>query len=398
MLTFLNTRPHVTLSLFKCDDPPDLARELIGKLPAIAATLPTAPSSVEPGGDPVSMLGAHVDGEVSAGGGWYRIEKPPSWYRLADAVTSSSDDDDVELEPSAAHSVIRDVQNHLVVVATYKSYLAVFASQDAMRQRLGELVTTGVSGSDTAAVALTRTGLRIDRQELENAFVRGKTKSAWLEGLHVPTDLKADRKVLSGPNLRYALDHFDDQSFAYSATISEVLRGSQTHRVGVSHAKGTLWTKATKAFAEFVAELRVLVDALELGNTDPTTLGELDRAGLPVVAKPSVTANLKDLDDGFDVGYEASTTAEAEVLFGGVNEAVASMDEWQRHGSFVVDEKATKACAIKSQIVAVAHFDDRPIATLRFEPIRRTDTSVDILYRVVEYAVRKDDPDMVALG
>lgn len=398
MLTFLNTRPHVTVSLFRCDDPGEIAAELVSKLEALSDTLPTAPAAEE-GEAAIKLLEAYVDDNLSAAGGWYRIEKPPSWFRLAPKIAASgpADEDVDEPEPELDEAlVINDVQNHLVVVASYKTYIGIFASQDAMRQRLAELVEFGSAGTEDGSVSISRTGEPIDRIAIENAFVRGKTKSAWLEGLHVSTDLKADRKILSGPNLRYALDHFDDQTFSYSAAISELNRAGQVKRVGVSHSKGTLWTKSTKQFAEFAAEIRLLVDALEAGESDAPTTSELERAGLPIVARPAVTENLKNLDDGFDVGYEAPTTQEETLLAGEIVE-VEQIDDWQRNGSFLVDETATSSNKNKAQIVAKAMFDGEHIATIRLEPIKRNDTSVEILHRVENYQVRKDDMRMVFL-
>ncbi|OJX16995.1 MAG: hypothetical protein BGO82_05605 [Devosia sp. 67-54] len=274
--------------------------------------------------------------------------------------------------------------------------MGIFASQDSMRQRLVELISFGSAGDDRKTISLSRTAEPIDRETLENAFVKGRTKSAWLDGLHVPTELKADRKVLSGPNLRYALDHFDDQTFLYSAAISEVPQASgEIARIGVSHAKGTLWTKSTKTFDEFADELKSLVKAIRTAIADPKTVADLERAGLPVVAKPAVTASLPLLSDGFDVGYEAPTTQETELLTGEISEPVL-LDEWQRRGSFVVNEAET-AKARPSEIIAGAYFDSILLATIRFEPVRRTDTSVEILHRVLSYEVDKADERMVAL-
>lgn len=405
-IKFVHLRPHVTLNLFRGSDPAATATQVFDKLEALAGTLPVVPTRQTLDRYIVPM-GRAAEGGITSHGAWYTIRKVPTWLR-----EDTSPDSMLPLaasqpiEPSDAAEIL-DVANHLVVVLVYQGYLGVYASHDAMRARLVDLIELGEAGEGRATVRIDTTAETVTRDEIEFAFVRGNTKSAWLEGLHVPTVLKADRKVLSGPDLRYALDHFGEQTFTYTAAISEFgernpqaaasRKRSDPHRVGVSHSKKTLWTRSTKAFDEFLAEFRTLVALL----TNPTAIAvnasDLERPGIPFVARPVTVQTLAQLADGFDIGYEAPTTPELELLAGEALDRTRSTDLWSQQGRFVVEDAARRRAAPDSEISADAYYDDQKIATVSFRPIRRTDQTVDILHRVISYEVRKDDPAVVAL-
>jgi hypothetical protein len=155
-----------------------------------------------------------------------------------------------------------------------------------MRSRLNELVEFGVCGDERNLVRVGHAATGLNRAEIENAFARGSTKSAWLEGLHSPTFMKADRKILSGPNLRYA---FGDQTFSYSAAISDlgnlgnrpVAGKIESFRIGVSYARNTLWTGPTNKFEMFADEIRRVIRQLKGPPVADTQALELERPEPP---------------------------------------------------------------------------------------------------------------------
>lgn len=399
-ISFEHMRPHVTLTLFRSRSALAIAQQVVERLDAIASTLPTLPTHPFNDNRHVVPLARNTDAGISSWGAWYTIEKTPTWLKEDNDPTGGRG---IKL----ATAGILDVSNHLIVLMVYQSYIGLYASHDTMRARLTELLEIGESGDDRKIVKIDQPADVVTREEIELAFVRGNTKSAWLEGLHVPTVLKADRKILSGPDLRYALDHFGEQTFTYTAAISEFGQRSapttsktgakaNRYRVGVSHAKKTLWTRATKSYEEFTAEFKDLIALLSNPTPIPTGSSDLERAGVPFVARPIGTQTLQMLSDGFDIGYEAPTTPELELITGEVVELTPKHDVWSRHGRFVVEGAQRQAKAPASEISAVAYYDDRKIATVSFRPIKRTDQTVDILHRVDSYHVRKDDEDLVA--
>ncbi|MCP2216099.1 hypothetical protein M2226_003644 [Bradyrhizobium elkanii] len=396
-ITFANIRPYVTLNLFRGPDCAATAKQVFDKLEGLAGTLPVAPT--HPFQDHrhiVPMTRAVAEG-ITNYGAWYTVEKPPTWLREDSSPGSTG---------SSGTARLLDVANHLVVVMVYQKYLGVYASHDAMRSRLVELIEVGEAGEGRATVRIDTPAETVTRDEIEFAFVRGNTKSAWLEGLHVPTVLKADRKILSGPDLRYALDHFGEQTFTYTAAISEfgqrnlqvaASKKSAPHRVGVSHSKKTLWTRSTKAFDEFIVEFKTLIALLTNPTAIAVNVSDLERPGVPFVARPVTTQTLTELSDGFDIGYEAPTTPELELLAGEALDRTLNTDPWSQQGRFVVEGATRRSAAPDSEIAAEAYYGDQRVATVSFRPIRRTDQTVDILHRVDSYGVRKDDPAVVAL-
>jgi hypothetical protein len=220
-ITFEHTRPHVTLSLFHCEDSKKLADAVLEQLDLVAKTLATTPTHPQEVKERlVVRLEPQDAADVSARGAWYVIRKPPAWFHVAEEEGGEIEDEEEESLDGEPPSVL-DIDNHLVVLIAYRKYLGVFATQDTMRSRLNELVEFGMTGDENRTVNITITGAPLKRDEVEKAFVRGNTRSAWFQGLHAPTVMKADRKIMSGPDLRYALDQFGDQTFMYTAAISE---------------------------------------------------------------------------------------------------------------------------------------------------------------------------------
>lgn len=406
-INLVHIRPHVTLNLFRGPDSAATAKQVFEKLEGLAGTLPVVPTHPFQDHRHIIPMPRGVDGGITSYGAWYTVEKPPTWLRDDSSPGLMLSAATPQPNGALATTNILDVANHLVVVLAYQNYLGVYASQDAMRSRIVDLIEVGEAGEGRAIVRIDTPAETVSRDEIEFAFVRGNTKSAWLEGLHVPTVLKADRKILSGPDLRYALDHFGEQTFTYTAAISEFgQRNPQTaaprkksdpHRVGVSHSKKTLWTRSTKEFDEFLAEFRTLIALLTNPTAIAVNVSDLERPGVPFVARPVTTQTLTQLADGFDVGYEAPTTPELEVLAGEALEKTPNADPWSQQGRFVVEGAIRRSGAPDSEISAEAYYDDQKVASVSFRPIRRTDQTVDILHRVNSYAVRKDDPAVVAL-
>lgn len=211
---------------------------------------------------------------------------------------------------------------------------------------------------------------------------------------------------MSGPDLRYALDHFEDQTFTYTAAVSELaLDGTPStpqkrkagYRVGVSHSKYTIWTKPTKKFDQFIGELKEIVSRLDGAAPDRGGLPEVERAGVPFIAHPVQSPDMTKLVDGFDVAYEPPDTSDQEILRGEVVLDETPRDPWQAYGRFVVDPDAKVVLIRPYEVLADAFYSDRHLAKLRFRPIARADFAVEVMVGVEEYIVGKDDPDMVAL-
>lgn len=173
-LSFENTRPHTTLSIFRCKQGAvELAERVIGTLNGLAATLDPVPSRKKDTDSYVRLFTSETVEGAAAYGAWYRIEKSPAWFKSAAA--GQDDDPEEEME-------LLDVSNHLVIVVAYRSYVALFASQDNMRARLNGLIETGVSGEEKRAVRMDTSAELLTRDEIEQAFVRETRRTPGFRG------------------------------------------------------------------------------------------------------------------------------------------------------------------------------------------------------------------------
>lgn len=158
-------------------------------------------------------------------------------------------------------SVIDRLQQLVVVVARSK-HLVVFSSNPKVR----DWIRQQVLDSQVAACQ----GMRlVSEGKLNAAFLKDKpTAAMWLSGTHRRTPSKVDSKVVSGVDLRYALDPLADQSFMFTAakTLAEI--GSTKERVGVTPAKSSIWTGTSEDWTDFTDFVKRLIDTLEANHKD----------------------------------------------------------------------------------------------------------------------------------
>src|SRR5947207_2527702 len=81
-VTFEQTRPHVTMTLFRCDKSGLLADEVVARLDPLAETLTIAPTHPFDADRFVVPLPPRDEEGLSARGAWYSIRKPPPWFHV----------------------------------------------------------------------------------------------------------------------------------------------------------------------------------------------------------------------------------------------------------------------------------------------------------------------------
>jgi len=174
---------------------------------------------------------------------------------------------------------------HMTVIAK-GAHLAVCASDAAFRERM-------VSGFFDAKLATT-----LPRKQMTDAFVGPEAKTAWLNGIHTPTAVKANAKMLSGSSLEYAIDPLGDHTYALSALRScpaiQGLKqpsastrksgGARKRSIGAAPGRSRIWLGPSKNWDEFITQMTALLDHL-------TTATSQSPLGL---------AALADAIDGFD--------------------------------------------------------------------------------------------------
>ncbi len=200
---------------------------------------------------------------------------------------------------------VADNLGHLVLVLRRKDVVAIHCSDPRMRDRiLGEIKTDG-------ALA---TILHITSAKLNKAFVTGtRPRTMWLVGIHRRTSTKADGKVLTGVDLRDALDPLEDQSYQFSSIrCSSDLAGVP---IGVSPRRSRIWAGSSEDWPDFRRTVERILEHLA------STAGN-DAAPLPVLAAsepgdPSGAFDVALIPDelfGSDPDLDADARAEMEAI------------------------------------------------------------------------------------
>src|SRR6185437_1047178 len=132
-------------------------------------------------------------------------------------------------------SKVVDALNQVVVVCRHREYVAIHLSDSGRRHALASIL------GDPSATKGLGTLVQVPAGILNAAFVEGETKTLWLSGTHRPTATKVDNKVITGLDLRVALDPAGDQSFYFSAARCNPVGLNLGGAIGVTPQKAGLW-------------------------------------------------------------------------------------------------------------------------------------------------------------
>ncbi len=192
------------------------------------------------------------------------------------------------VRPAWTTADLEDVQHHLVLVFAAGGYVALYLTDP----RLQTAVTSDAMSHrpDRCFKAFEP----VPRAELGAAFLGdGPTRTMWLTGAHGRTPLKANGKVLSGDDLEYALDPFDDQSFWWSAARAR--HTALDTVVGASSRASKVWLKQADSIREFEGQARAVLR--HLADTAAGAAGEPYR----VLAEPMARVNLATVQRAYDL-------------------------------------------------------------------------------------------------
>lgn len=205
--------------------------------------------------------------EASTEDGWgllhYSHRQPASW-----AMPGVTDAD--------------DITNYLVVVVRRGAWVAILLTENGRRGSLTRALNRGQIH-----------GLRrVPPSLIKGAFVAGKPRTLWLKGTHRRDTVKADNKVLTGRDLRDALDPIADQTYRYTAVRCEA-PGPLGDVIGVAVDQARIWAGSSAEWQEFLDAMQAALDIVS--NASPMT-AEL----LPVLAIAG--ADLTGVEQAFDLG------------------------------------------------------------------------------------------------
>lgn len=176
-----------------------------------------------------------------------------------------------ECQPSWTFEVsIQDTINHLIIICAQHQYVSIFLSDPKRKhQVMNEILQEGDHGLKSLGI--------ISQGLLNAAFVKGPTRTLWLSGTHRQTSIKPDNKILSGLDLRDALDPLGDQTYHFTAARCVPVPSVIPEPVGISPRKSQVWTGPSKTWDDF----RNIVSKILLQVESTTT--PID-APLPVIA------------------------------------------------------------------------------------------------------------------
>ncbi len=172
-----------------------------------------------------------------------------------------------------------DVLNQLVLVCSRYGLVAIFLTDPGIRSQIVRRFEKGQAG-----LALTA----IEPGTLNAAFAQGPARTLWLAGIHTRTSLKADSKVLSGTDLRDALDPLGDQSYYFTAARCVTDLGIREAAVGLSPRHSKVWIGASRSWRDFRDSVNAILTCLY----DVEKKSRVDETPIPVLATP-----VTDIDD-----------------------------------------------------------------------------------------------------
>lgn len=188
------------------------------------------------------------------------------------------------------NSDVFDIIHHEVVVCGHKHFFAVQSSDSAIRQWLLKQIQ---DGEEPPCEGLTLPPIGV----MNAAFARGQTVTLWLSGTHRRNVSKADNKIVSGLDLRYALDPLADQSFFYTAIRSSIPTGDFAKQaIGLSPRKAGVWLGASKDWADFSKTAGILMRAAANVATKVSN-------PLPILATPIDAGMSPKLGEVYDAAF-----------------------------------------------------------------------------------------------
>ncbi len=212
---------------------------------------------------------------------------------------------------------VTDTVNHLALVCGYKRLVAIYVSEPALKQRISQRF----DDSDGAGL---NSVTRIPRGRLNAAFVKGEARTLWLSGIHRRTLVKADSKILSGIDLRSALNPLDDQTYNFTAARCTSDIFNQRTAIGVAPRRSRVWFGISRSWSDFAdSTARILkhLDAVTKKDTSP----------LPILAR--IVADGSKVKYAFDVTFQPPELASDDPSAG---TPLEELEKWAYETSFEV--------------------------------------------------------------
>jgi hypothetical protein len=160
---------------------------------------------------------------------------------------------------------VKDISNHVLIIFKFDSYLALYHSDNAKKNKIYSLIFRGPSGHEFKKLRLVR------KEVFNSAFLSNvKIKNLWLNNIGNQSDVNADTKVLSGSNLEHALDPIGDQMYNFSAI--KVENTNIDLSIGINSSYSKLWIKKYANSTEYFDVLKIILEEIKEKDTSPNPL------------------------------------------------------------------------------------------------------------------------------
>lgn len=165
-------------------------------------------------------------------------------------------------------SGVTDRLNHLMIGFAAKKFALVYISDSLLKNRAHDILMSGKL-SDWEPV---------EEGILVTAFLLNQPiKALWLGGTHRSVDVKANSKIVSGGDLREALDPFGDNTFVAGA--------ARAAKTGISLKRSGLWRGPHQDWASFCESAQLVIDDIALAANVAGAASNVVHSGLARVCK-----------------------------------------------------------------------------------------------------------------
>ncbi|WP_124035176.1 hypothetical protein [Kocuria tytonicola] len=206
------------------------------------------------------MIAPFKVSELEGTGYLYSVNEVPSWWLGPSKSTPQGKE-----HKKKPHSK----NLHMLLLAKYKSYIAVYASHGSDWNR----ILTAIENNELKGLT------PIAPELLNGAFTdpNWPMLAVWMKGIHPPVEQKANSKQLTGLNIRSALDPFGDQTYAFSSGRSKLNKDGEDATLGLSPSKHKIWLGHPSCFDDFCSDTLWCLKALEGAKRRDSPIAELAR-------------------------------------------------------------------------------------------------------------------------
>lgn len=306
----------------------------------------------------------------------YKTVSPPGWLkisRLEDEEVGDDDGDEAEISQEIWHLALLG----LAKGQGGPGRAVVHATQDAVADAIREWLLTGRFGDSFLSEPIARP---FPSRAIQAACLSGRGRHSSLAGLHRSVTTKADAKILSGTDLRDALDPFGDQTYRLTSAIShDEDRSPKT--LGLAVQAHRVWSKKGDTITDFASNLDHIFKGIEKGGAAPSTGIGMNQHGYSILAQPLEAAALKNVSGAFEISFRPLTELDDAPRR-------SELDlQWFDEGHLVF-RKADG----KRGLIAEVRRNNRLLMTLKVSP--ESDGERISLSYGVKLAVSETDPDV----